>query len=96
MSNPTLDELLSQQQTLQQQIDEARLRESGEALQQIKALIKKFDFTPEQVFAAGKSNTEVKKVQPKYRNPATGETWTGRGKPPLWIQNQDREPFLIA
>jgi DNA-binding protein H-NS len=33
---------------------------------------------------------------PKYRDPATGKTWTGRGKPPLWIAGvQDREPFLI-
>src|SRR5260370_5002364 len=27
---------------------------------------------------------------PIYRDPATGQTWTGRGKPPKWIQNQDR------
>jgi DNA-binding protein H-NS len=35
------------------------------------------------------------KVAPKYRNQATGETWTGRGKPPKWIQGQDRDQFLI-
>ncbi len=28
-------------------------------------------------------------------NPATGETWTGRGKPPKWIQGQNRDSFLI-
>jgi DNA-binding protein H-NS len=32
----------------------------------------------------------------KYRDPASGKTWTGRGKPPLWIAGvEDREPFLI-
>jgi DNA-binding protein H-NS len=25
-------------------------------------------------------------VVAKYKNPATGETWTGRGKPPPWIE----------
>lgn len=25
------------------------------------------------------------KVKPKYRNPATGETWAGRGKRPRWF-----------
>jgi DNA-binding protein H-NS len=25
-------------------------------------------------------------VAPKYRNPATGETWTGRGEAPSWIE----------
>jgi len=33
---------------------------------------------------------------PKYRNPETGETWTGRGKPPLWIRDKDREQFKIS
>jgi DNA-binding protein H-NS len=32
----------------------------------------------------------------KYRDPATGQTWTGRGKPPLWIKDaKDRSKFLI-
>jgi DNA-binding protein H-NS len=32
----------------------------------------------------------------KYRDPASGKTWTGRGKPPLWIQKaRDRSAFLI-
>ena len=26
-----------------------------------------------------------KKVAPKYRNPATGDTWTGRGLKPKWL-----------
>jgi DNA-binding protein H-NS len=32
----------------------------------------------------------------KYKDPASGKTWTGRGKPPLWIQGvEDRSAFLI-
>jgi DNA-binding protein H-NS len=32
----------------------------------------------------------------KYRDPQTGKTWTGRGKPPNWIVGaKDREVFLI-
>ena len=27
----------------------------------------------------------VKKVPPKYRNPASSETWTGRGRTPKWV-----------
>jgi DNA-binding protein H-NS len=26
------------------------------------------------------------KVAPKYRDPETGDTWTGRGKQPRWLQ----------
>lgn len=35
------------------------------------------------------------KVAPKYRDPVSGNTWTGRGKAPKWIDGQDRTPFLF-
>jgi len=35
------------------------------------------------------------KVAPKYKNPATGETWTGRGKAPKWIAGKDRSKYAI-
>ena len=32
----------------------------------------------------------------RFRDPASGKTWTGRGKPPTWIAGiADRTPFLI-
>ncbi len=32
----------------------------------------------------------------KYRNPQTGDTWTGRGRPPAWILGAtNRDSFLI-
>jgi len=39
-------------------------------------------------------------VPPKYRHPETGDTWTGRGKPPKWItaaeaEGKKRDDFLI-
>lgn len=35
-------------------------------------------------------------VPPKYRDPETGATWTGRGLPPAWIAAaKDRNKFLI-
>jgi DNA-binding protein H-NS len=35
------------------------------------------------------------KVAPKYRNPETGDTWTGRGREPGWIKGKDRGEFAI-
>lgn len=33
---------------------------------------------------------------PKYRDPKTGQTWTGRGRPPTWIVDaKNRDAFLI-
>ena len=48
-----------------------------------------------------KSSGRYGKVKPKYRNPAdASETWTGRGRTPLWMQAQlekgrKKEDFLI-
>ena len=37
--------------------------------------------------AAGKSSGPRGKVAPKFRNPAQpDQTWTGRGKAPVWVQ----------
>jgi DNA-binding protein H-NS len=41
-----------------------------------------------------------RKVAPKYRDPKTGETWSGRGAPARWLtayekQGKKRESFLI-
>lgn len=33
---------------------------------------------------------------PKYRNPKTGETWSGLARPPAWIKDvKNRDRFLI-
>ncbi len=35
---------------------------------------------------SNKSGGTLGKVAPKYRNPAdSNKTWTGRGRPPLWV-----------
>ena len=50
---------------------------------------------------AGRAGTRAKSAKPqvgvpKYRDGATGKTWTGRGKPPDWIKDvKDRSAFLI-
>lgn len=96
----TYKELLQQREALEKQIAEARHRETSQAVSQVRALIAEFGLTPQDIFPAGKSakSGAIKtgaKVAPKYRNPATEETWTGRGKAPKWIEGQDRTPFLI-
>jgi DNA-binding protein H-NS len=47
---------------------------------------------------AGKAATaSLAKGVARYRDPATGKTWTGRGKPPNWIAGaKDRTAFEIG
>ena len=56
--------------------------------------------TEEDVFGGGKktrSATSAKgsTVAPKYKDPESGKTWTGRGKAPLWIAGKDKSQFAI-
>lgn len=89
----TYAELLAQKRHLDEQITKARKAESASALETVRHLIKEFDFTAQQVFPWTPDGK--KKVQAKYYDPASGATWTGRGKPPKWIADKDRESFLI-
>ena len=88
-----------QREALELQISEARDRELAAAVAQVRGLIAEFGLTQQEVFPVGRgARTSASigvKVAPKYRDPATGQTWTGRGKAPKWIQNEDREKFAI-
>lgn len=90
-------ELLKQRELLEQQIADARRRELSDAVAKVRGLIEEYGLSAEDIFppARARSASAGTKVAPKYRNPATGETWTGRGKAPKWIQNENREKFAI-
>lgn len=91
-------ELLAQRDALEQQIAAARKAELADAISKVRSIVDEFGLTPDDVFGKVRTYSANKgtTVAPKYRNPATGATWTGRGKPPLWIANKDRAPFLIS
>ena len=97
----TYKDLLQQREALEKQIAEARRAETAAAVAQVRALVAEFGLVANDIFASGRAprgtaSSRGSKVAPKYRNPATGETWTGRGKAPKWIADQDRSQFLIA
>ena len=86
--------LLAQKAALDAQIAQAQAEAKAQAVAQARALIQEHGLTAADVFPPAKSKGSV--GAPKYRDPATGATWTGRGKPPNWINCKDRAPFLIA
>ena len=93
-----LQSLLREREALENKIREARKEQKAQAISTCRKLIDEHQLAASDLFGSGKgrrkSSTGIK-VAPKYRNPSTGETWTGRGKPPKWIQNQNRDDFLI-
>jgi len=86
----TLQELLAQKAALEKQIAETQRQERTEAIAKVKSLMAEYGLTAADIAGAKTAPSPRasagKKVAPKYRNPATGETWTGRGLQPNWLK----------
>lgn len=94
----TLAELIKQKEALEAKIASVRQTELADAINKVKTLIAEHKLTQQDVFGGSKRGPKAagaKKVAPKYRDPATGSTWTGRGKAPKWIDGKDRAKFAI-
>ncbi len=99
--NPTLAELLHQQEELAEKIRQAKAAELESCRADALALIRDRGLTLAEIFpeltAAGTGRRARKTpaapaadgrahVPPKYRNPNNpAETWTGRGRQPKWV-----------
>lgn len=94
----TVAELIKQRDALEAQIDAARKAENADAIAKVKALVAEHGLTAQDIFGGAKRGAKAGArgtVAPKYRDPATGSTWTGRGKAPKWIDGKDRAQFAI-
>ena len=101
----TYKELQTEIKNLQMRAEKARRAEVASVIADIKEKMQTYGITEADL--SGKGSKKIAKktadkpakktgtVKPKYRNIATGQTWTGRGKPPKWIAGQDRNQFLI-
>lgn len=86
-----LNDLLAKKAELEQQIIEVQREERASAIAQVKSLMAQHGLTLADLGSrnpAGASKTQgsTKKVPPKYRDPASGRTWSGRGLQPTWLR----------
>lgn len=92
---------------LKEQAEELQERHRGPAMEAILTAMREYNITPDEINAAfggtkrgARSGTRTP-LPPKYRDPATGKTWSGRGRTPLWIteaeaQGGNRTDFKIV
>ncbi|RIV41082.1 H-NS histone family protein [Burkholderia pseudomallei] len=92
--------LKAQLDALQERTEAARLAELEAVIAQVRELVAEYGITEDQIYGrkrAKKATGSTTAAEPKYQNPKTGETWSGRGRAPLWIQGaKNRDRFLIA
>ena len=95
----TLKDLLAQRVALEKQISELRVSEMADAIAKIHSLIEEFGLTQEDIFTRTSSakarKTSVNKVAAKYRDPISGNEWSGRGLAPKWLKDKNRDDYLI-
>lgn len=85
----TYREAKARLRALQAEAEQLRRRELRDVLVTMRRTIREYGITPEQLFGPELSDLI------RYRNPETGETWNGSGRPPDWIRGQDRERFRV-
>ena len=90
-----LTDLIAQKAALEKKIEEVRQAEHSDAVKSVRALIEQFGLSREDVFGAsaasgkrGKGGSRGK-APALYRDPASGKTWSGRGREPLWLAGKN-------
>jgi DNA-binding protein H-NS len=86
----SLQELIDQKAAIEREITEARHVSRTEAVARILADMAENGLTVDDLAKAsqkgGQPRTTTRKpVAAKYRDPASGNTWTGRGLKPRWL-----------
>jgi DNA-binding protein H-NS len=85
----SLPELMAQKEALERRIADARRSERADAIQRICALMNQYGLTPADLNAKGGASGRSRKgskVPAKYRDPASGSSWSGRGLQPNWLK----------
>lgn len=103
-----INEYESKLNELRKQQDAERKTERTQSIAAAKELIKNHELTAAELGFAGKGGAKRvsavgdkrNSVAPKYQDPASGKTWTGRGKSPAWLSaelaaGRDKQEFLI-
>jgi len=85
----SLQELLDRKASLEKEIESTRRKEKTDAIAKVRALMSEYGLSATDLTgkAASKSGgAKGTKVAVKYRNRATGDTWSGRGLQPKWLK----------
>lgn len=81
-------ELKAQAEALLQQAEAARRAEIAAVVAEIQAKMNEYGITLDDLKGGAKKAKTRGVVAAKYRNPATGESWSGRGRASRWLADE--------
>ena len=88
----TLKQLQEQIADLQKQAEEVRAGEMDGAIVEIKKLMAEFDVTIDDLKETPKKGRKQATTTVQFRD-KEGNTWSGRGRMPSWLKDQDKEQY---
>jgi DNA-binding protein H-NS len=83
---------------LTRQAKDARAAELQAAIEDVRTKVAEYGLTEMDVFGRRRGRmvvTTPSVVPPKYRDPKSGATRSGRGRAPAWLADKNRDKFLI-
>lgn len=88
LSNMTPDELRALMTNAEKYLKAAEQRKRADTKAAIQKILDEAGYDISDLFhgvSGGRTKKSGSKGQPKYRDPATGSTWAGRGRKPAWL-----------
>lgn len=85
----SLQELLAKKEALEREIEQTKKQERSEAVAKVRSLMSEYGLSVSDLSSKGAAKSGPGaggKVPAKFRNTATGETWSGRGLQPKWLK----------
>jgi DNA-binding protein H-NS len=89
-------ELLEQKKALDAQIQAAYEGERAVVIDEIRQKIADYAIDLKDLAPGQRGRLKATgAVEPKYRDPKSGATWSGRGRAPRWMDGSPKDSFLI-
>jgi len=100
LSELTPKEIRAKIKEMSEALDYAEEREKNEILEDLDRKLEDKGYTLRDIGLAkiGKKRGKKRVLAPKYKNPETGDTWSGVGREPKWIteSGKKKENFAIG
>lgn len=93
MEKHTYTKLVRQLAELDSEIERVRRLERSRVIAEIRAQMREYGIKPSELVGRKRGRSPA---PPRYLNPETGQTWTGRGPRPQWLDGKNSKEFLIA
>lgn len=101
LGNLAIDELLDLRDHIENLIGRRVAAEKLELKKKLARIAQYERRSPAPAFARSGAKTGGRRIAPKYMEPKSGATWSGRGKVPRWMtrliaEGAKREDFLVG